>query len=556
MKRALVALLALAAALPLPRAATAIDCSAPPPYTPSQATYTVLEEPRRYVTLPDGVTKIQVDVYRPDAAGEFPAVVWFDVYYKDDPNAVVNDERDYFVTRGYVFVHASSPGSNTSGGTYDNAFGPLEQQAATAVVEWAGTQSWSTGDVGMDGLSYAAIIQYFVGARRPPHLRALYPTSAYTDLYRDIVYVGGNLQAGYPIVWDVNNRTFAYLPPTRMGPEPATDAGNYALNLARWRPIVGDFLLHPHDDAFYEARSPRWTNDQIDVPFAIDLGWYDDMVYGGPINYETVGSAAKRLVIGPWGHSEAHRRTGARFERLRWYDRYLKNLPSGVECDPPVRVFVPEGGRAGAQAGHGTWRTENEWPIARTVYTDLHLGPGESLSAAPQQENGSASYRYLPERSQLWEGVVFKTPPLAADLEVTGYPELVLYASTQQPDTSFTIFLEDEAPDGTRTRLQVGWLRAASRAIDPARSQPGRPFHTFAADEPVPAGAILEYRIAIWPTSNLFKAGHRIRIAVNDAAIGPGGASAFLPPYPGTNTVHWGPAAPSRLVIPVVPPKA
>jgi hypothetical protein len=195
-------------------------------YVPSPPIYGVKAERKHYV--PSGDSTIQADVYRPDAPGRFPVLVWFDVYYKDDPGAVVNSERDFFVSRGYVFVHASSPGSNTSGGRYDNAFGPDEQRAAYDVVEWSAAQDWSSGSVGMEGLSYAAIIQYFVAAHRPPHLATIYPTSAYSDLYRDIVYTGGNLQAGYPIVWDANNRSTTFLPPTNTAPDPATELTNYA----------------------------------------------------------------------------------------------------------------------------------------------------------------------------------------------------------------------------------------------------------------------------------------------------------------------------------------
>ena len=521
-------------------------------YVPSQPVYEVLAEPKRYVDS-NGI-KIQADVYRPNAAGAFPVIVWFDVYGKDDAGAVVNSERDFFVSRGFAFVHASSPGSNTSGGSYENAFGPAEQQAAYDVVEWAGVQPWSNGKVGMQGLSYAAIIEYFVAAMRPPHLVTIYPTSAYADLYREIVYTGGNLQAGYPILWDTNNRAVGYGPPTRMPHDPSdtpTMATGYATTIAGFRPILGDFVTHPTADDFYAVRSPITRNHQIEVPAAIDVGWDDDMVHGGPLNFETIGSSDKRLIIGPWGHSAAHRRPDGRSERLRWFDHYLKGKPSGVDTDPRVRVFVPRGGID----ADGSWIAATGWPLPATSLRTWHLGD-ESLLDAPPSATSSHAYTYSPSRHaanvsdvDLGESVRFETPALEQEVTVAGYGELVLHASTTASDTSFTVTLFDVDASGRATRLQQGWLRASMRRIDPERSEPGRPVHAFTGAEPVTAGEIVEYRIGLWPFANTFPAGHKLRIEISDLPRGPGGAPFLAPVEPGTNTVYAGPESRSRLLL-------
>lgn len=526
----------------------------PDVYTPSAPIYETLREPKRYVNS-DG-NMIQVDVYRPNAPGTFPVLVWFDVYYKDDAGAVVNDEREYFTSRGYVFVHASSPGSNTSGGRYENAFGPIEQRAAYDVVEWAGVQAWSNGRVAMEGLSYAAIIEYFVAAMRPPHLVTIYPTSAYSDLYRDLIYTGGNLQAGYPIVWDANNRSAAFAPPQTMPHDPAdtaTMAAGYATTLAGYRPLIGDFATRPYDDDFYVVRSPASRNHLTEVPVAIDVGWHDDMVHGGPINFETIGSTEKRMIIGPWGHSEAHRRADGRFQRLRWFDHHLKGLSSGVMDDPRVQVFIPRGGDDDA----GSWLSSTSWPLPSTSMSTLHLGAW-SLSAAPVAP-ASVSYLSSPTRHAAnvtdvssGESVRFTTAPLTEDVTVVGYSELILHARTSAPDTSFTVTVSDVAPDGEATTLRSGYLRASMRTLDPDRSEPGRPVHAFRSAAPVPTDEILEYRIGIWPFANTFPAGHSIRVEVSDVARGPGGAPFIAPPYPATNTIHVGGDTPSRLLLPTI----
>jgi predicted acyl esterase len=526
----------------------------PEVYTPSAPIYETIAERKRYV--PSGGNQIQVDVYRPNASGTFPVLVWFDVYYKDDTGAVVNDERDYFVSRGYVFVHASSPGSNTSGGSYENAFGPVEQRAAYDVVEWAGVQPWSNGRVAMEGLSYAAIIEYFVAAMRPPHLVTIYPTSAYSDLYRDLIYTGGNLQAGYPILWDANNRSVAFAPPQTTPHDPADVpkmATGYATSLAGYRPLIGDFAWNQYDNDFYAARSPATRNHLTEIPVAIDVGWHDDMVHGGPLNYETLGSDQKRMIIGPWGHSEAHRRADGRFQRLRWFDHHLKGLASGVMEDPKVQVFIPRGGSDDA----GSWLTSTSWPLPSTSIATLNLSH-DSMSPSPTTPS-TRQYLSSPTRHaanvtdvSYEESIRFTSPPLTSDVTVVGYSELILFARTSAHDTSFTVTVSDVAPDGSAVRLRSGWLRASMLTVDEVRSRPGRPVHTFTDRVEVPIDELVEYRIGIWPFANTFPAGHSIRVEVSDLARGPGGAPFLAPPYPAINILHVGGDHGSRLLLPTI----
>lgn len=526
----------------------------PAGYVPSPAVYQVRADKKNYV--PSGGSMIQADVYRPDAPGTFPVIVWFDVYSKDDPTvSSLPAERNYFVSRGFVFVEASSPGSNTSGGAYDFAFGPAEQQAAADVVEWSALQAWSNGKVAMEGLSYAAIIEYFAASRRPPHLVTIYPTSSYTDLYRNLIYTGGNLQMGYPVAWDAHNRSFAYAPPLSVASDPGTEFSNYATTVAGYRPLMADIARHPYADDFYAERSPITYNAQTTVPAAVDVGWHDDMVYGGPINFETLGSSDKRIVIGPWGHSEAHQRPGGREERLRWMDHYLKALGSGVEQDPRARVFIPLGGRD--DAGH--WMTSNAWPLPGTSYVPLYLGGSRSLSDTQPTEAGAASYLFSPTRHSAavqdvssGESTSFETPALQSSMTVVGYSELDIKAATTAPDTSWNVSIYDVSPDGAAKKLQSGWLRAGARALDDSRSAIGRPYQAFDHDEPVPAGGFVDYRIPIWPFANEFPAGHRIRVVLSDATAGPGGYPAAMPLYPATNTIAFGGVSVSRLLLPVI----
>jgi len=551
----LVACSVIAAFVP---AATAEPTRATHGYQPSQPTYKEVLEPDQYFTMADG-TKVRADVARPEAPGRFPVIVWFDVYYKDDPTGpVVNSERDYFVRRGYVFINVASPGSNSSCGTYDNAFSTEEQQAAYDAVEWGAIQTWSNGKVAMEGLSYAAIIEFFAAGRRPPHLVTIYPTSDYNDLYRDLIYTGGLLQAGYPIEWDAKDRTPTEAPPLQFNNNPTTTGVCYATNKVGYRPIVVDYLQHPFADSFYTERSPNQWANKINVPVAMDEGLYDDMLYGGLNNFEEITTSHKRLILGPWTHSEAHRRPDGRAQRLRWLDYYLKGLPSGVTSDPPVQVYIPNGGEDGAKAGHGRWVTAQHWPLP-TKYATYYLGGGRSIVRRPGID-GSASYQYLPNDAQLesssladGEQINFTSVPFTTATDVVGYPELDLYASSSSgQDTAFNVGVYDVDPAGSKHLLQNGELRAAAREVDPTLSRTGKPYYPFRRDLPVPAGQIINYRIAIWPLANHFDVGHRLLVTVSDSPNGHNGDPYIQPPTPSTITVYFGAAHPSRLLLPTV----
>lgn len=526
-------------------------------YVPSQPKYDEILDNNQYVTMSDG-TQIRADVARPNAAGQFPVIVWFDVYYKDDPTGpVVNAERDYFVSRGYVFVNAASPGSNSSCGTYDNAFSAEEQEAAYSVVEWSAVQPWSDGKVGMDGLSYAAIIQFFAAGRRPPHLVTIYPTSDYNDMYRDLIYTGGLLQAAYPVEWDVQSHDTTYAPPLDYTQNGDTTVYCYATNKVGAHPIVADYLQHPYADGFYDERSPKEWTAKIDVPVAMDEGLYDDMLYGGLTNYAQLTTGTDRLILGPWTHTGADRRPDGRSQRLRWFDYFLKGLPSGVTTDPRVQIYVPTNGEDGAKAGQGNWFFMSQWPA--TSYQTLYLGGNGTLEGSPGQD-GSASYTYLPNYTQVetstvtdGESVGFESSPATAPTDLVGYPEVDLYAATSTgQDTAFNVALYDVDPSGGKHLLQQGELRAAARETDPSRSVPGRPYYYFRQDLPVPANQRIYYPIAIWPIADRLDTGHRLLVVVSDSPNGHNGDPFIEPSYPGTNTVSFGQDNPSKLLLPVV----
>jgi len=251
-------------------------------------------------------------------------------------------------------------------------------------------------------------------------------------------------------------------------------------------------------------------------------------------------------VVGPWLHLPWGRQVGAidfgpdavnpiDDLQLRWFDRWLKDLQNGADRDPKVRIFV---------MGANAWRTANAWPLPGTVYREYYLHSGGSANTAdgdgwldtkkPKIGHGSRgdqaatdAFRYDPadpvpslcgrfqasvpggpcdQRPVLDrpDVLVYTTPPLEEDVEVTGPITVKLYASSSARDTDFTAKLDDVHPDGTSMLIELGVRRARYR-------------EGTAAPKLITPGEVLPYEIKVWPTSNVFKAGHRIRLEISSS---------------------------------------
>ena len=212
---------------------------------------------------------------------------------------------------------------------------------------------------------------------------------------------------------------------------------------------------------------------------------------------------------------------------VRWYDQRLKGINTGIDDDPPIRLFV---------MGENVWRDEHEWPLARTQYTAFYLhsrgranalhGDGE-LSREPPGHGPPDAFTYDPENpvptlggQSMFIGnsgpkdrrplerrddvLVYSTAPLASDLEVTGPVEMTLYAASSAPDTDFTATLVDVHPGGEAIHICEGIVRARFR-------------ESYEEPTLIEPDSIYEYRISLWETSNVFKTGHRIRVEISSS---------------------------------------
>jgi putative CocE/NonD family hydrolase len=220
---------------------------------------------------------------------------------------------------------------------------------------------------------------------------------------------------------------------------------------------------------------------------------------------------------------------------------------------PPIQLYIQ---------GENMWRAEKEWPLKRTELRELYLGgPKIGREGTLSDSAGAEQTRTIDfdaSTRAAWNGeprLVYRSEPMARDMELTGPIALYLQAASSATDTDWVVAVTDEAPDGQHRELCKGWLRGSHRKIDPAKSTAAKPYHPHAAGEPLEPGAVHEFPIEIWPICNVFKPGHRIRleIANSDSIVASQGRPHVTIRNKATNTIYEGGRKASRLVVPVIP---
>lgn len=513
----------------------------------SPPTYTISQELGLSIEMRDGV-RLLLDVFRPSKPGaQFPALCSFSPYSRQlqqDSAPIGQNEAgitEFWVPRGYAHVIVDVRGTNGSGGDWD-MWGPLEQRDMVETIEWVASQPWCSGRVGMMGCSYFAMVQNQVAAARPPSLRAIFPYDAATDIYRDGFYPGG-----IPSEWSRFWFTQVNFLNGSSGRNP---------NMEGVRRHVDDMYagMRPFDGDYYRDRSAWPAMDNIDIPvyFGCDWDFYTLHLRGAFDGWQRVQtSPTKRMLIGP--KPFPGRPFGAYHgEALRWYDAMLKDLDTGILDGSPVQLYI---------RGDEVWRSEYEWPLSRARFEEWPLTVnGDELGIAETPgTSGEVVCNYDPTDEASNYGLpklVFRSEPIDGELEVTGPVQLTLAMSSTAEDTDWIAVLGDEAPDGSSRELSRGHLRSSHRALDPAQSRPNEPWHPHDRAEPLVPGRTEELAIEIVATSNVFKAGHRLRLELAncDSKTRKGTETNYRRALvrPARNSVLTGRGM-SRLSIPIVP---
>ena len=557
------------------------------------------------ITVDDGIV-LRADVFRPETAEPAPVIMTMGPYgkgveyktgYKPQwhwlmtahPNVFENSTASYltwetvdperWTAYGYVCVRVDSRGSGRSPGVLE-IFSPRETKDYYHAIEWAGTQSWSNGHVGLLGISYYAINQWLVAALQPPHLKAIIPWEGAADMYRDIVRHGGIcsngfFQAWYPRQVLINQHgnpkgyTDPWLTELATGPESLKEE-----ELAKNRiDVMPEVLKRPLDSQWYRDRSPDWS--KVTVPFLSAASWAGFGLHprGNFEAFTQAASSQKWLECHPGRHEEWFYLKNPLAMQKRFLDHFLKGVENGWDAEP--RVIM-----------HMRWpftdevetRKENKWPLASTDWTQIYLDSSrKGLEWKSSSKQGSVTFEAA------GDPITFMSAPLERETEITGPLMAELYISSSTPDADLFVTFQAFSPDGKEvefqgtvdphTPLAQGWLRASHRKVDKERSTPGRPFHTHDEQQPLNPGQVYKVEVEIWPTGIILPAGFQLALQIsghdferptpdgaNEAWVAKGsGPWLHTDPqdrpkelFGGQTTIHTGPEHPSYLLLPII----
>jgi uncharacterized protein len=510
----------------------------------------------RNVTVPmrDGKL-LRVDLYRPEhPTGPLPVLIAWSPYGKHGQldwrywpgNDVPVEELSpytcfetpdpaYWAGQGYAVIMADARGAWGSEGNV-TMFGPEEAEACYDLVEWAGTQDWSNGKVGMSGVSWYSSIQWLVAALNPPHLAAINPWEGFSDLYYEVAAHGGIPETAF---------TPMLAPLISFTHEMVEDVSALAME-------------HPYDDVYWASK--RADLSAIRVPAFIVASWSDHGLHtrGTLEGYRRVSSAQKWLMIhGRKKWQNFYQQDNLR-RQTRFFDQFLKGEHTEVETWAPVAVEVRE------SYYHGELRAENEWPLARTEYTPFFLDAAAGrLTEKPSEQQATATYHAL-------TGSVTLSHTFSCDTEVTGYAKLRLWVEADgSDDMDLFVALQKIGADGQKVdfpffstfndgNVALGWLRVSRRELDESASTLQQPKYAHRRDQPLAPGEIVPVDIEIWPSGTLFKAGETLRLVVQGHDVNRYADGLFAQRHDylknaGQHILHTGGRYDSHLLLPVIP---
>jgi uncharacterized protein len=513
---------------------------------------------------------VRADVYLPSQdGGPYPVVLGASPYQKalrHLPPSAVFPFIEYgpiqlYLDNGYAYVAMDVPGTGRSEGKWD-PISRAEGEAIHDMIEHVAAEPWSTGAVGMIGMSHYCWSQWNAARTRPPHLKTIVAYDGATDMYRDWMYHGGIPIQGFLSTWLFGSILVQH----------QIDGIDY--HVGDKDKFVYDILSHPFDDEWQRRRSPFWELENIDIPvFSIGV-WGKSSLHlrGNFCGFERVRGPKKLLVAHPDGFAAAQMyyfdEGFHRTELLPWYDHHLKGSDNAVMDKPPVRFYVN---------GAGEYHSSVSWPPPDVRTTTFHLSgdhsgavtslnDGSLTESEPKEDEESTSWTYPDPHWMAGVTVfdkhgvpdhvarvnTFTSEPMAEDREFTGHGMLTLFASTDQTDMDLIVkvSLVSGVPDaGQPIKVTQGWLRASHRAEDPELTGDLRPFHKHDRAEPLEPGTVYELHIELLPMSFLARGGDRIRLEISnqDSAITDAPMTHFYGQKAGTDTYHHDRLRPSAI---------
>lgn len=491
------------------------------------------------IDMDDGVV-LRADVFRPSDDDRYPVILSYGAFGKGlafqegNPSAwgrmtggypetaqgtsnkyanweVVDPEK--WVPDGYICIRVDARGSGRSPGYLD----PWSKGEAIDIhdcVEWAAIQPWSSGKIGMNGISYYAINQWHVASLAPPHLAACCIWEGSQDFYREQIRHGG-----------IYSQFSENLYPRAFHRAQHGLGERGHKSLATGEPVSGPDTLSEEELAANRIDIERWSLDRtlisgdfakrsghldkVKVPFLSAANWGGHGLHcrGNFEGFLAAQSESKWLEA----HGDAHwthfyTDYGVALQK-RFFGYFLKGEDTGWDTQPRVQLNIRHPGEK------FVLRAEHEWPLARTQWTRYYLDPA-SMSLGPSEPVQTDPVTY----DALGHGLLFKTPPLDAPLEITGPSAVRLTLSSETSDADVFLVLRLFDPMGKevtfigandpQTPVAQGWLRASHRKLDPERSLPYRPYHTHDETWPLDPNDPVDLDVEIWPTSIVVPQGY------------------------------------------------
>ncbi len=543
----------------LPTSTPSVRVSQPGKYEGySQPLYDDRSSTSQYITMRDG-TKLAALILRPAQDGKpvstpLPVIWTHNRYHREGIFAW--PWLQTLLKYGYIIVSVDVRGSGASYGTYRGLFSPEETRDAYDITEWLAVQPWSDGNIGMFGRSYLGITQYMAAGTAPPHLKAIFPEMSEFDHY-SFIYPGGVFHEDFFRQWGnmVNG-----LDSDGSAVDEDTNKAmlQAALKEHAGNPDVFDTYspLHYRDSVstmtgtqLYSVNNPANYLKEIrssGVPAYHWVGWYDMFPKDALLWYSNLTNPQK-IVIGPWAHPQLGSLDLAT-EELRWYDYWLKGIDNGVMSEAPIYYYTMGDGK------NSGWHSAWKWPLPNQKLTNYYFDGTKSDSvdsvndgslslAFPETTSGVDKYRVdystTSGTATRWtagynvmspvypntmidndeKGLTYTTPPLTAEVEVTGHPVVHLWVTSSATDGDFFVYLEDVSEARFSKYITEGNLRASHRAVSTAPYEYlGLPYHrSYAEDIADLPDQPVELVFDLLPTSYVFDVGHRIRVTITCA---------------------------------------
>ena len=572
------------------------------------------------IPMRDGV-KLATDIYRPASGGaavadRLPILLQRTPYNKVAAGATA--QARYFASHGYVVALQDERGAFHSEGVQSKYIGYGEDGFDT--IEWLARLPYTDGQVAMWGTSYAAHSEAGAAILRPPHLRTAVLNCG--GLYNGWLYKvrnHGAFELAQQTTW-----AFGQLDkPAKAAPWIGRMAGARGTSPLAAAPSFEDYyfeiMTHADYDDYWKQPDRNWSlhyDQTSDIPMMHLTGWYDSYTAGSILNFQNLAkikSSPMKLIVGPWVHGGNTRSVAGDVEfgpaaamadfnegfHLRWFDRFLKGRDTGADRDPAVKLFVMGTGDGHKDANGrffhgGYWRESTAWPLPETTFTSYYFhGDGSLTTAPPAAADRPTKYLFDPARPVPTIGgsfsgtadmspsgafdqretpkffgsappypalldrpdvIDFQTGALLQDTEIIGPIVVKLFAASNAPDTDFTAKLLDvyppsrDYPSGYAMNLTDGIVRARYH-----RS----PEHAVR----LKAGEVYEFTIEPFPTANVFKKGHRIRVDISSSSfprfdVNPNTGEPLgrnLRTQIAENVIYHDTAHPSSIVLPLVP---